>query len=570
MGFIIWYQVQFPGIGPGGLLPLRISNDIFSGEHVVDADITLKMPSGAVAGEFQIVFTNLPASVGETLRQQQVKRAPALPGGISLPGAKNTPEPLECRIALGYFEDAPALTRPDPVMVGAVTRVETTVEDDGSLRTEVRGQEMTGFKLLNTPISADCDNTLHLDRLAARIAKTAGVELAGQADLGLAKGLYAIQTNKAMDALRELTRQTRQPVAVVIRDGTIYLGSTVGGSSGGTVELSSDTNLVKLKQMQFTEDTLDTSKPPKDRATQHATRLHYEAKTLGIPALRAGKRVKLGIPDAPTDVRVDAVTHRFSTQTGYVCDAQLVAAKPGEAVEATSGARAFADGMADFAEKVQDRRPAVDVGEVAEYQPGTRHRATLNYGQSPAQGTIAPSVQTPVDAGTQLRGQPIASPFAWHKCGLMVPVYEGMRAVLAHNRSLTNDALVTGFLWSEDPKLEPPANQPGDYWLCLPTGVAANKPVGKGVNDLTDKSGQRVIQARGLKIQVGDTLLPEVGVRPTVPPDLTGRVVVEHQSGTTITIDSGGAVTIETKGKDIVLKNGAATLSLSGPTVKVS
>ena len=84
---------------------------------------------------------------------------------------------------------------------------------------------------------------------------------------------------------------------------------------------------------------------------------------------------------------------------------------------------------------------------------------------------------------------------------------------------------------------------------------------------LVDARGTRVIQARGLHIVVGTSALPEVGTRPTVPADDT--VTIEHASGTTITIDAQGAVSVTTKQKKITLGNGQVTLSLDGAAVKV-
>jgi hypothetical protein len=228
--------------------------------------------------------------------------------------------------------------------------------------------------------------------------------------------------------------------------------------------------------------------------------------------------------------------------------------------------------MRDLARGTQ--RPSIDVGQVTEYEPGKeeKHLTTLNYGQSPARDAEAPSVDTPVDDAGQLHSKPIASAFAWHNCGLIVPVYPGMRGLLAHNLDRPNDAVVTGFLWSQKPRYQPPQNEPGDYWLCLPTDVASNatEPTGKGVNDLTDGSGRRVIQVKGLHILVGADALPDVGARPQVPGEVDNAIVIEHQSGTKITIGGDGALTIETSNKDISLSNGGVTLALSGTSVEVS
>ncbi len=169
----------------------------------------------------------------------------------------------------------------------------------------------------------------------------------------------------------------------------------------------------------------------------------------------------------------------------------------------------------------------------------------------------------------QLHQRAIASPFAWHRCGLIVPAYPGQRALLAHNRSDANDAVLHGYLWSEDPAMARPENEPGDWWLCLPTEVRDGRPSGKGVNDLTDASGLRTIQARGLKITVGTDRLLDVGVRPRDPPD-ADTITIEHASGTAVTIRSDGAVEIRTDSKAIVMTNGRASLRLDGSRAELT
>jgi hypothetical protein len=211
------------------------------------------------------------------------------------------------------------------------------------------------------------------------------------------------------------------------------------------------------------------------------------------------------------------------------------------------------------------------VGQVTAYKPGkdSKHLTDLNYGQHPQSNVVAPSVASPVDHDVKLHSKPIAAPFAFHKVGLVTPVYPGMRAVLSHNRGLVNDAVISGWLWSEQPRYEPPANEPGDYWLALPTELGPDGlPTGKGANDLIDAKGRRVVQVRALHVQVGGPKLPDVGARPTVPADDT--VTIEHHSGTTIKISSDGEVTITTDHKTLTITNGQVSLKLDGAKVAVS
>ncbi len=95
MGFIIWYKVEFKetqvsllaqavsALPLGASLPLRVSNDVFSGKYILDADITLTMTAGDTADTFAIKLTNLPL---EATTQLKTKHADGL--------SKNPPQPL--------------------------------------------------------------------------------------------------------------------------------------------------------------------------------------------------------------------------------------------------------------------------------------------------------------------------------------------------------------------------------------------------------------------------------------------------------------------------------------------
>jgi hypothetical protein len=295
---------------------------------------------------------------------------------------------------------------------------------------------------------------------------------------------------------------------------------------------------------------------------------------LGDPRLRVGQQVAIkDVEKAPPGpLRIHELVHHFSTRSGYTCELEVVVADPGATARSTRGVTALVDRWRDVTESMLDQRPALDVGQVNAYEAGDddKHLATLDYAVTPASDSVAPSVAEAIaSGGTQLRDKPIASPFAWHKCGLVVPVYPGMRALLGHNRGLVNDAVLCGFLWAENPLHQRPKNHPGDYWLCLPTGLGPDGlPTGKGVNDLTDKDGYRIMQAKGLRILVADGKLADVGARPDPPTDTS--ITIEHESGTVIAIASDGAVSIKTSNKDLSLSNGSVNLKLSGNSVEVS
>jgi hypothetical protein len=210
--------------------------------------------------------------------------------------------------------------------------------------------------------------------------------------------------------------------------------------------------------------------------------------------------------------------------------------------------------------------PVVEVSAVK--SAGDPYVASLYYGQAPAGAETQPSINMPVNQqDAQVYAQkPIMSPFAWRKCGLVTPVYPGMKAVVLHNRAQASDAMVAGYIWSKQPDLPAPANQSGDWWLCLPIDFDPTQPPSdttNAVNDITANNGCRVIELKGLKITVGAAGLKAVGARPS-PEDsnIAETCTIAHGSGAVITVKNG-EIDVDTG-----IKNGPKlTLSASGITL---
>ena len=62
MGIIIWYKLAFPDV--------TVSNDLLSGDYILDADITLEMTAGDSADTFRATLVNFPADVVQTLKSK--------------------------------------------------------------------------------------------------------------------------------------------------------------------------------------------------------------------------------------------------------------------------------------------------------------------------------------------------------------------------------------------------------------------------------------------------------------------------------------------------------------------
>jgi len=289
----------------------------------------------------------------------------------------------------------------------------------------------------------------------------------------------------------------------------------------------------------------------------------YRFTILGEPKLRPGHKVEAVVDGYDkVEFRVHSLTHKFSLSGGYVCEGAAMKAVADDNCRRREKNLFLpsAEGVVGkFNEKVeaeQRHRPWIEIGKVKNYTAGgasgdDKHVSTLYFRQRFERTEMQPSLNVEVDASEQqvFKNKPMVSPFAWHKCGLVAPVYPGMKAVLQHNLNLPDDTLVTGFIWSEKPTIEPPKNKEGDWWLCLPIDfVDTSKPPKddtKAANDLIANNGKRVIEVKGLKITIGNDKLKNVGERPSEGED--DEFLIEHKSGTKFKIASDGALTIEAK-----------------------
>ncbi|WP_406099146.1 hypothetical protein [Streptomyces canus] len=585
MGVILWYSVNFPD------LKLRVSNDVSGGMILSDADITVNYGLGQ-PGTFSIHLAALPMSAHRKLTE-------------ALTGERETKGGVAVEITLGYLE-SPGSRK--PVLTGRVDGI-TVSERFPPLGVLLTGYEETAFKLITTHNVAGKNGkpgAAHYSK-----ANTTPAE-AAQGIVGLAKAKLAegatpsgpqrsginLDAQNAFGLLEELARQ--YDAEVLVQEGVVQFGTAVTHPPATGPALQTDpTALLALltgEDCLIVPETKATARLAEFEPVRVSTTSRQRVVTdlpnqasvpafdftvLGLPELRAGQLVAAsveGYQNPFQGFRIVQLTHSFSPRTGYVCTGRAAAFKKNDKNNRrnTETARlgspaAIADAIAGRIRDARTVSPSIDVGQVRSTKPG-RRVADMVYGQGSAAAAVSPSVDLPVEAdGPVLRDKPLASPFAWHKVGLSVPVYEGMRALLNEVRGSREDSVVTGFLWANEAAMDCPKAHAGDWWLCLPTKLSGDnppRPEGKGVNDLTTADGRRVVEAVGLKLTVGTSGCSDVGERPTE--GAAEEFLLSHSSGTKVRIDKDGNVTVAASTGEVTLSAGGATLTIGKGKVAIS
>jgi hypothetical protein len=294
----------------------------------------------------------------------------------------------------------------------------------------------------------------------------------------------------------------------------------------------------------------------------------------GIPSLRPSDLVTLGTDS----FQIQSITHTLTREGGYICTGRALS-PTATADDAQKAGRPSASVVArQIGQNLQQRdrnRPALDVGDVASYTAGD-NTATFSLGYDTTPDMVSPTIEgTLRTTPTALNDKPIASTFAFDKCGLVAPVYPGMRALMAHGWNEPEDAIAAGFVWTSD--MTPPQNQAGDWWLCLPTELGGDgKPTGSAANDLTTGDGQRVLELKGLTINIGSGLLSNVGERPTPGTDESLTIVsddnktqVTFKQGVVTITDGTATLTVGNPSGQIVMTDGSVKLTLANGQINI-
>ena len=414
---------------------------------------------------------------------------------------------------------------------------------------------------------------------------------------------------------------------LLVRDGEVHLGPRPYPLSGDAKDLTLSTGLLEASADGASD--LDPTAPDLSGASQ---RLHFILTLKGRPDIKPGDTVRLnpasedvsaqtpgigtalpgslagplmsggdGVTEPATTLAVTSVRHRLGKASGFSTEVKGVvladpanpwdthadtgaSPKPGRA---SPGADAGSNAAAAISDHVQGwvaTRIAFDIGQVRNFTAQGGDATTPSQTEMIWEGLQEVdrnpngTRRLPIDKNNARRmAAPYATPFAWGKCGLVVPRYPGMRVVVAHRRSMDNEPVDLGAIWDSGTG---PDSAPGDWWLSLPVGVASDKrdqaaddadPVpwdGKVSQDLIDADGNRMIALGSLVVRIGADSLGDAGERPK-PADDDGSITIEHaDGGSKIVMKQDGTITIQ--GKGITLDAGSGDLEIKAANVKVS
>jgi hypothetical protein len=511
-GFRTTFSISFatlvsPPIGPAQKVPLPMLIPV--DRRFFEIDASVRMTSAAAAGTFELTIVGFDRKMYDQMKKGSTLVTITL--GYSDGGTSDVIEGLllDCSLApKGCFYEA-------------------TLKGDDYAFATLRDHKKIGY-------TADPNQTV--GQIAKAVCGKIGLDI--QADDGPPLANYSVNDQAPLDILLNLAH--RGTFVLQTKDGKVYLGAPASIGSTDPVPFDDDASAT------------DGAARGKGADGPHLSVTNYHA--AGRPKLRPRDVVTIGTDQ----YRVDTVTHDFKRDGSYVVSGRAIAVSASRA-DAAAAAKSTASSTADVVRGAlnsrDEKRPAVTAGVVKTYNDG--HTSDVSTGVAKTPDMITPTTSAPLRSDpVTFAGKPIASPFAFDHCGLMVPVYAGMRALMVHGWNDPNDAVVDGFLW--DDTMTKPGNQSGDWWLCLPTNLDQNgKPTGSGVDDLIDATGKRVITATGLRIAIGSGLLKNVGTRPDLGKD------------DTLTIESDQGPKIEISGNTVSVTDGSITLKIANGTVSI-
>jgi hypothetical protein len=438
------------------------------------------------------------------------------------------------------------------------------------------------------------------------------------------KAYGAILTEIASAVEKSLNKRGRN--MLLIRDGQIYLGPRPFPLEGDSKVLTAATGLIEASA-----DGSSDQDPTAPDLSGGKRRPHFTLTLKGRPDIKPGDVVRFdpapednatapglgstlvgavmgpivpgsgdSLSEGATVLAVSSVKHRLGKAAGFLTEVKGVelddaadpwdsysdkgaAAKPKPGSPTADAAATAASAITEHLEDWTANLSHFDIGQVRSVRSQTSGEMSPSQTETVWEGLQEidenpnGTRRLPIDGNNAVRMDiPYATPFAWGKCGLVLPRYTGMRVALGHRRALDHDPVDLGAIWDSGAG---PDSRPGDWWLSLPasedaatTDQAADSdnpaPWSKEVSqDLIDANGNRMIELGSLVVRVGRDKLHMAGTRPELP-DATGSISIEHvDGGSAIVMKQDGSILI--RGTSIEIDAGSGNVTIKAKQVDI-
>lgn len=545
--FFPWFEVGFAPADES-ISAAALTSTVPVNRNFFEADIRVHMRYALVGNSFEVTIAGLSGLLSNAIQVNKTK----------------------IQIKLGYYGGQ------DETVLEGIIKKKTARAGECFYETTLKGTEQIYHQLQNACLDegVSFEPETRIGDVLERVRQAAGVNLHREGIIPAAEPNipreWSFDRKSGLDALRLVENRLRRDEShhISLREGQIWYGRKVGilPNTGRPIPTiySHDNYLAETKPVK--EQRGGRRRVCRSSGNDQPETIGYDFEMLGDPRLHPGDQVQFKLKIDGTErieqLTIESVTHKLSREGGYRCTGRAL--KTEQFLEQVfhamaPGAETVGEEINNMVARNQERFPAVNVGDITDYT-AEEHVVETRLGLEFEPTVTSPSVQARQDAeGFTLNRRPLASPFAWNLCGLVVPVYPGMRALAVHNRYLREDAVLNGFIWTE--AMSPPPSQTGDYWLCLPLDAPDDRAPNTGdkaANDLIAGDGRRVIQLKGLRITVGEGLLPNLGSRPDE--GANDELLIEHSSGAKITMQAN-QIELEAGGRTLTIANGKVSVT---------
>jgi len=375
--------------------------------------------------------------------------------------------------------------------------------------------DKTVYDLKETRINLSLNTVTDIADIVNRICLLSGVACV-VSPTGVSLETYTVEDTSAFEVLIDLAE--RIGYNVTAKGSLLYFSPRISSNIIGAVI----TDDMGFKFREVVGSSYDGS--------QEARGYYFEGS--GLPTILPARLINLALPSRNVvgSFLVESVVHRYTPDESYTCVGNLV--EPDATIAQVASIqfpteKTIAKSVRSLVDSRINAKREIEVGEVDQAISAERV-ATAAIGIDPTaiQGTVIPSIEATIKKDSFVNRKPISSIFAGDGFGLVSPIYEGARPLIAFPRGDSQDAVLLSFLWRRGWVI--PEHDDGDYMLHH---INHSKEVHK-------EDGHLIQQVKGLRIQIGNAGLTVS--KPTATGD--GELSVEFDDGSSLVYTASGWV----------------------------